>query len=614
MAKLAGRYLRVYLEDEGGTLQDVSAWIQSVDIPDEYLELDTTGLSEGVENSIPGLPGMPVEITGMFSPASGSLYDVVSGIAGKVGAYSFRVQVGQNAAPVLGDPEFGGEFWCSKVSFAVGAKGANMMTASLRVYGETAPTWDEVMVWVSSVSGDDGNSGLARELAKATIAGGEAVWAAGATMMLEKGSEWRELLTPPGNNCTITAYGTGEAPILNASDIITAGGFTKTGGYTNVYQATITPSWTGNDFLNAFEDDAYLTRQTSIANVDANPGSCYPSAATGTITLYIHASDSSSPIVNGKVYEFTARKAGFYGYSVTGTTITGIHCKRGLDKSGCLQVGIDSAAVDCDATQGGVHCIYVREGGSLTRCTATDCYNGGSAASLIVGYDAAPTKNISFTDCIAQMTTLDANVGGFLAHCSSPNKWTLVTWTGCSAINCGAYAVIAQDAVSGVVNDFTATDCTYITRPSYVTTMAFDGLTIVGNITNILSITAGDGSVISYNDIDMTGVTANNTVCFTYGDRDVTLTVTNSNFSPASYAGTNRIIISQGATNNETFTGNTYGPSWSQIYYLQPLGTFASDYNAFADNTESFNWNGTVYVTVGMWQAGSLQDANSTVG
>ncbi len=144
MAKLAGRFLRVYLEDAGGVLQDVSAGIQSVEIPDEYLEVDTTGLSEGTENSIPGLPGMPVEITGLFSPASGSLYDVVRGIAGKAAGYSLRVQVGQNAAPVVGDPEFSGEFWCSKVSFGVGAKGANVMTASLRVYGETAPAWDVV--------------------------------------------------------------------------------------------------------------------------------------------------------------------------------------------------------------------------------------------------------------------------------------------------------------------------------------------------------------------------------------------------------------------------------------------------------------------------------------
>lgn len=145
MAKLAGRFLKVYIDDSSGAAQDVSNDIESVDIPDEYGELDVTGFGEGSDNSMPGMPSFPVEITGMFNPtATTGLFTVLKGIVGGYTARTLTVQVGQNAAPTTGDPEFEGEFWCSKMNVSATPKGKVALTASFRVSGSVAPAWGTV--------------------------------------------------------------------------------------------------------------------------------------------------------------------------------------------------------------------------------------------------------------------------------------------------------------------------------------------------------------------------------------------------------------------------------------------------------------------------------------
>ncbi len=143
--KLAGRFLKVLIDDSTGTPQTVSGDINSIDIPDEYAEVDVTGFSEGGENSIPGMPSFPVEITGHMNAATTTgLFTVLKGIVGKYSACTLTVQVGQNAAPTTSDPEFEGEFWCQKMNLSADPKGEIKITASFRPYGSTAPAWGTV--------------------------------------------------------------------------------------------------------------------------------------------------------------------------------------------------------------------------------------------------------------------------------------------------------------------------------------------------------------------------------------------------------------------------------------------------------------------------------------
>jgi hypothetical protein len=145
MAKLAGRYLKVLIDDSAGTPRDVSSDIESIDVPDEYGELDMTGFGEGGENSIPGMPSFPVEITANYNPAATTgIYTVVKGILGSYTSKTLTVQVGQNAAATTGDPEFEGEFWAQKMNVSATPKGKVSLTISLRPMGSTAPAWGTV--------------------------------------------------------------------------------------------------------------------------------------------------------------------------------------------------------------------------------------------------------------------------------------------------------------------------------------------------------------------------------------------------------------------------------------------------------------------------------------
>jgi hypothetical protein len=145
MAKLAGRWITIALSDSVPTVRQIESDVDSIDIPIEYDELDVTGFSDAVKNSIPGMPGMNVEITGTFNPGAGTgLATVIMDIVGDYVGHTLTVKVGQNAAPTTGDPEFEGLFWCPKYQVSGSPTGKLVITASLRVYGIVAPAWGTV--------------------------------------------------------------------------------------------------------------------------------------------------------------------------------------------------------------------------------------------------------------------------------------------------------------------------------------------------------------------------------------------------------------------------------------------------------------------------------------
>ncbi|MBN1535188.1 MAG: hypothetical protein JW908_00545 [Anaerolineales bacterium] len=145
MSKLAGRWLKVYIDDAGLTAREVSSDVESVDIDDNYGELDVTGFSDGSENSIPGMPSFNVEMTCHFNPAATTgIYTVLNAIIGDYAGHTVTIQQGQNTTPTNGDPEFEGEYWLQSMKFSSDPKGKTTLTASFRVYGSTAPAWGTV--------------------------------------------------------------------------------------------------------------------------------------------------------------------------------------------------------------------------------------------------------------------------------------------------------------------------------------------------------------------------------------------------------------------------------------------------------------------------------------
>lgn len=145
MAKIAGRWVKIEIDDSAAAPQDVSSDLTSVTIPKEYAELDMTGFLDGSDNSVPGMPSSPVEVTGDFNPvATVGLYTVLSGIVGVAAGKTLTIAIGANATPTTGDPEFEGEFYCQKMNISATPKGKVQINASFRPYGSTAPAWGVV--------------------------------------------------------------------------------------------------------------------------------------------------------------------------------------------------------------------------------------------------------------------------------------------------------------------------------------------------------------------------------------------------------------------------------------------------------------------------------------
>lgn len=79
--------------------------------------------------------------------------------------------------------------------------------------------------------------------------------------------------------------------------------WSKTGGQTYVYEATLERPWTAST-ARVTEDGALLTSQASVGDVDSNAGSYYVTFSDPDITIYVHTTASDSPITNGSRYRF----------------------------------------------------------------------------------------------------------------------------------------------------------------------------------------------------------------------------------------------------------------------------------------------------------------------
>jgi hypothetical protein len=179
--------------------------------------------------------------------------------------------------------------------------------------------------YVDSEDGSDAHTGKTPSQAFQSIAKLLTVMEAGQSTGLKRGSLWREQLSLPGAGCRVGAYGGGERPILDASDEIAGGAWSKTA-------------------------------------CDATPGSYFPSGSSGTITLYVHPTGNGNPASNGKTYEYSARPNGIDFYNHANCRVSGVHTRKQLNCDGSLRAGQGATLVNCLASYGGKHNLYFRTG------------------------------------------------------------------------------------------------------------------------------------------------------------------------------------------------------------------------------------------------------------
>ena len=135
----------LHLDDSGGTLRTIVG-VKSINgVGLAYDETDVTGLFELIKNSLPAQADLTVAITGhMDNTADTGFHTVFSAINGLYTPLSMDIQIGIRHAWESGEPQFGitssasSGMWCSSYVVDISSMEA---TATLKVYGSTAPAW-----------------------------------------------------------------------------------------------------------------------------------------------------------------------------------------------------------------------------------------------------------------------------------------------------------------------------------------------------------------------------------------------------------------------------------------------------------------------------------------
>lgn len=479
--------------------------------------------------------------------------------------------------------------------------------------------------FVDSVGGNDGNSGLSSTSAFATLAKLQTVLGHGDTANLKKGSHWREQLTITKHNITVQAYGTGNMPLIDGSVVAT--GWTKTGGYTNVYHKAITPLWGSANFLKVFEDDAFMVLATSIANCDATAGSYYPSGSTGTINLYIHATGSGDPNSNGKTYEYSHYRNPLDSYDAQKLSITGIHTRRNLHNGGSLRLGLDAIATGCRASQGGAYNVYMRAGAKLSLCTIDDCYYNSTAALVTYNENTPAGEAITIEDCAFSMSWLTGfNWGqtiGVTGHYNTSGNFGALVVDTCTFDQVAKPVADCRHCTSIQVLDCDFTDCN-MNEP--IPSAAGPGCTVLvdGGTWSSL-VTTQRAFHINYATAPLTisnltiYLDAVSDIGFIAVRANAEVTVTGVTFDTAISSGVRVAIYceSSGADldlsyNEWVVTSGSFGNRYSFTAGASGM-TWVSDYNIFHATSFQMNIFGTSYTDLPTYQSGTSQDAHSSL-
>jgi len=461
--------------------------------------------------------------------------------------------------------------------------------------------------YVDSVGGNDANPGT-ETLPFLTITKLLTVMTAGKSAGLKRGSEWREQLTMPGIGCSVHAYGAGARPILNAANIVAAGDWSKTGGLTNVYQASVTLAAVyTSQYVNMLEDDSLLTRVANTAACDAAPGSYYPSAEFGAITLYIHPKASTDPTSDGKLYEVTARNYGYASFYAN-CSVNGIETRNNQNNSGSLVLGaINNSASDCYAKNGNSHNVFASDGCTLTDVTAYRRNWSTTSTLFVTNADAPAGLGVTYTRCIARMDSITAATG-FYHHRNVSGGFGTITFNDCQAINCTVG--FAGTNANQVHNRSIVTGATNSIRIDGVNTWTLNDCVFTGVNPQLLCGVDG-GARLVINNLTYTETTGSSAGAIRQIGTAFTLEIYDSEFTSAL---SNGVVVVCAVPTTVIALRNYYLTFNNKYYSLANPSTLTSDYNRFFSETTDMVINGTTYANITDYKAGTGQDANSTVG
>ena len=136
------KHIGVFLDNSSGTLTDITAYCNTVGtIGLTYDTQDVTAYSDGSKNIVIGQPSASLTIGGPFDTV---IHAHMIAINGAVVPLTLDIRVGIRHAWEAGEPQFGitssatSGYLCHSYTVDLNA---NTWTATLDVFGPTAPAW-----------------------------------------------------------------------------------------------------------------------------------------------------------------------------------------------------------------------------------------------------------------------------------------------------------------------------------------------------------------------------------------------------------------------------------------------------------------------------------------
>ena len=144
--KTTGRYVKILLDDSGGTARDISASVNTIGgIGLTNEQVDVTSLSDSVMQYLAGRGDSAIEIGGPFNnTATTGAHTVLSGLVGGNTAATLTVQIGIRATATTGDPEWEGEYVVTAYTVDVGANDVTWSASLKPAFGTSTPAWGTV--------------------------------------------------------------------------------------------------------------------------------------------------------------------------------------------------------------------------------------------------------------------------------------------------------------------------------------------------------------------------------------------------------------------------------------------------------------------------------------
>lgn len=471
----------------------------------------------------------------------------------------------------------------------------------------------EAYSWhIDQASGNDSSSGRMWNAPLKTVA----AWAAktkraGEVTGVARGSVWHETITCGYNYMGLIAYGVGAKPLFDQSDPLS--GWTKTDGYTYIYQAdrTVEPT---RPHVELWEDAVRMPLAADLATLDTTAGD-YWFDSTAPTTVYVHATGDGNPATNGKLYEYNARSYGING-SAYGGTLAGLWGRRASYQTNSIGGGRAALMWDLLVEDGSTHLLWVSEDSQVRRCTLH-----GQGNIITYAGNGDPKSYTIMEDCYAYDDVYAGN-NAVYSHTGGGETTPFGTFR-FNRFKVRNRSGLSSSATNMIFDggDIVSTGPFGIAggQPAGRFTLMNTTIDVTGGTTPNVSF--GGPGLIENSTIISRGRTAQAVVSPAGGN--MMLTVSNSSIICYDYnwgqlVGFNGAGMEVTVNNSHLAFINTTTKSLSAISDNYVPGTsFAGDYNTYectnCTMTYFWHWQGSNYSTLAAWQAATNQEAHSTL-